>query len=403
MTKKKPEEVCTLPAFGRRKVACRACVVDGKPHVRRFLREALDEIGFITCECAHVTALDAVLDDPSGIDLVVVGSANGVQAAAVVEALAAKAFGGKVLLLGPRNATSVIAVRQLGMQRRLEMLPPLVTPFDSTSLHASVAALARKEAHPGPVIDATEALDAGWLELWYQPKFNARTLQLCGAEAQIRVRHPSWGLVPPAYFMPDRGDPCLSVLSNFVVNRVIEDWHYFTTEHCAVQIAVNLPFNFFRDPDSIVNLCRRMPNHPAFDGLIVELSAADVIADLDLARAVARQVRFSNIAISVDDLGAECLSLVGLDDFPFVEIKVDRQFVAGCADDRLKRIACRQILEVADGFGCRTVAEGVEHRADFFAIREMDFDMVQGLLLAKPMTAQKFALTSLRQPMTIPE
>jgi EAL domain-containing protein (putative c-di-GMP-specific phosphodiesterase class I) len=195
----------------------------------------------------------------------------------------------------------------------------------------------------------------------------------------------------------------LSVLSNFVVNRAIEDWHYFTTEHRAVQLAVNLPFNFFRDPDSIVNLCRRMPNHPAFDGLIVELSAVDVIADLDLARAVARQVRFSNIAISVDDLGAECLSLVGLDDFPFVEIKVDRQFVAGCADDRLKRVACRQILEVADGFGCRTVAEGVEHRADFFAVREMDFDMVQGFLLAKPMTAQKFALTSLRQPITIPD
>jgi EAL domain-containing protein len=280
MTYKKPEEISKLPAFGRRKVACRACVVDGKPHVRKFLRETLDEIGFITCECAHVAALDAVLDAPPGIDLIVVGSANGMQAAAVVEALAAKAYGGKVLLLGPRNASSVAAVRQLGMQRRLEMLPPLVTPFDSTSLHTSVAALARKEVHPEPVIDATEALDAGWLELWYQPKFNARTLQLCGAEAQIRVRHPSWGLVPPAYFASDRGDPCLSVLSNFVVNRAIEDWHYFTTEHRAVQLAVNLPFNFFRDPDSIVNLCSRMPNHPAFDGLIVELSAVDVIADL---------------------------------------------------------------------------------------------------------------------------
>jgi EAL domain-containing protein (putative c-di-GMP-specific phosphodiesterase class I) len=283
------------------------------------------------------------------------------------------------------------------------MLPPLVTPFDSTSLHESVAALARKEAQREPVIDAAEALKAGWLELWYQPKLNARTLQLCGAEALIRVRHPTWGLVPPAYFMPDRDDPCLSVLSNFVVNQAIEDWHYFTTQHHAVQIAVNLPFDFFRDPDSITNLCQRMPTHPAFDGLIVEINAADLIADLDLARAVARQVRFSNIAVSVDDLGSECLALVGLDDFPFVEVKVDRQFVAGCADDRLKRTACRQILEIADGFGCRTVAEGIETRADFFAVREMDFDMVQGFLFAKPMTAQKFALTSLRQPVTITE
>ena len=49
------------------------------------------------------------------------------------------------------------------------------------------------------------------------------------------------------------------------------------------------------------------------------------------------------------------------------------------------------------------VAQGIETRADFFAVREMDFDMVQGFLFAKPMTAQKFALTSLRKPVTIPE
>ena len=224
---------------------------------------------------------------------------------------------GDLLLLGPRNSSSVGAVRQLGSQRRLDMLPPLVTPFNSASLHQSVAALARKEAQREPVIDAAEALKAGWLELWYQPKFNARTLQLCGAEALIRVRHPTWGLVPPAYFIPDRDDPCLSVLSNFVVNQAIEDWHYFTTQHHAVPIAVNLPFDFSRDPDSITNLCQRMPTHPAFDGLIVEINAADLIADLDLARAVARQVRFSNIAVSVDDLGSECLGACRAGRLPF--------------------------------------------------------------------------------------
>ena len=175
MTKQQPEEALKLPTFGQRKMASRVCVVDGKPHVRKFLCETLEEIGFIACDCAHVAALDVALDEPLGVDLIVVGSANGVQAATVVEALAAKAFGGKVLLLGPRNSSSVAAVGQLGTQRGIEMLPPLVTPFDSTSLHESVAAFARKEAQRAPVIDATEALDAGWLELWYQPKFNART------------------------------------------------------------------------------------------------------------------------------------------------------------------------------------------------------------------------------------
>jgi EAL domain-containing protein (putative c-di-GMP-specific phosphodiesterase class I) len=80
---------------------------------------------------------------------------------------------------------------------------------------------------------------------------------------------------------------------------------------------------------------------------------------------------------------------------PFVEIKVDRKFVTGCADDRLKRTVCRQILDLADGYGARTLAEGVETKADFIAVREMGFDLVQGFLFAKPMTAKKFARTML--------
>ena len=56
---------------------------------------------------------------------------------------------------------------------------------------------------------------------------------------------------------------------------------------------------------------------------------------------------------------------------------------------------CCQILDLADRCGARTVAEGVETRADFLAVREMGFDLVQGFLFAKPVTAKKFARTIL--------
>jgi EAL domain-containing protein (putative c-di-GMP-specific phosphodiesterase class I) len=116
---------------------------------------------------------------------------------------------------------------------------------------------------------------------------------------------------------------------------------------------------------------------------------------LELAKSVARRLRFHNIAISIDDLGAEWPSLVGLDDFPFVEIKVDQVFIVGCANDQLKRTVCRGILDLADGYGARTVAEGVETRADFVAVREMGFQVVQGFLFGKAMTARKFGQTML--------
>jgi sensor c-di-GMP phosphodiesterase-like protein len=59
----------------------------------------------------------------------------------------------------------------------------------------------------------------------------------------------------------------------------------------------------------------------------------------------------------------------------------------------LKQSICRRILDLADSYGARTVAEGVETWADFLAVRELGFDLVQGYLFAKPMSAQKFAKT----------
>jgi EAL domain-containing protein (putative c-di-GMP-specific phosphodiesterase class I) len=401
MQNRHPEETIKLATFGRRKVKPRACVADGKQHIRKFVGEVLEEIGFITCECAQVGELGAILDAQLP-DLVVVGlSAGGIEATAMLNALAARAFDGKVLVLGPRDSLMVAAVHELGEQLGIAMLPLLATPFGTENLRSSVAALLPSEPPPSPPVDVAEALSAGWLELWYQPKINTRTLELSGVEALIRLRHPTWGIVPPASFIPDKGDPHFRALSDFVVGEAIKDWRYFTTQQYGVEIAINLPVAFLQDPESVASLCRQMPDHPAFQGLIIEIDAADVIRNLDQMKAVATRLRFSKIVISMDDLGLEWPSLVGLHDFPFVEIKVDRQLIAGCGDNQKNQTECRRILELADGFGARSVAEGVETRADFFTVREMGFDLVQGFLFAKPMTAQKLARTTLRQPVAV--
>jgi EAL domain-containing protein (putative c-di-GMP-specific phosphodiesterase class I) len=110
-----------------------------------------------------------------------------------------------------------------------------------------------------------------------------------------------------------------------------------------------------------------------------------------------------NIGISISEIGAEWPLLMEMDEFPFVEIKVDRGFVTQCGDDRLKQSTCRRILELADGFGARTVAVGVESRSDFLTARDLGFDMLQGYYFAKPMEARKFARRVLGRPVAIAE
>jgi len=157
-----------------------------------------------------------------------------------------------------------------------------------------------------------------------------------------------------------------------MISQVVADWRNFVADYRPVDISINLPISFLQNAASMLYLYQHLPDHPAFDGLIIEVNGTEVIKNLSLTQEIAKRGRFRKIAISIDDLGSEWSSLVGLQDFPFVEIKVDRQFVSGCGDDHLKRVMCRQIRELAESYGARTVAEGVENRADFLTVRELD-------------------------------
>lgn len=380
--------------FGRRKIVPHACIADRKQQVRALISEALQDLGFVTCECAQVGTLGAVLNVYLP-DLVIVGLSGGeVEAGEILTTLAGNRFGGMVLLLASGDSPAVGPLAELGQELGLAMLPLLPSPFGSENLRDSVAVLLPREL-PEPQIDIAEAVSAGWLELWYQAEVDARTLALRSAEALVRMRHPYWGVIQPAYFVPADGSPHFQILSEFVVDQAIADWHDFFAERKALDISINLSISFLRNAGCFEYLCKRLPNHPAFPGLIVEVDARKIVQDLSLARDLAKELRPHKMAISIDDLGTEWPSLIGLSEFPFVEIKVDGALVRGCADDGQKRKECQLIVELADTYGARTVAEGVETRGDFLAVREIGFDLVQGFLFGKPMTVQKFARTML--------
>lgn len=390
-------------AFGQRTLSPRVCIADNKPHIRTFLADALEDLGFITFECPRAADLKPLLDAQM-FNLVVLGlSAGGIEAGKVLETLASANFRGKVLPIAVPDSILSFATRQMARELGIATLPTLPTPFSAETLRQSVASLIPTEAPPSPAVDVAEALKAGWLELWYQRKIDIRTLIPRGAEALIRMRHPTWGVVLPGSFIPDCRDTAFHNLSEFVIERVIDDWRDFIERTGPVDLAINLPASFLHDDAAVRALCRRMPSHPAFGGLLIELKFADVIAGLDRIVDVAKRIRFHNIAVSIDGVGAEWPALMDMPVFPFAELKVDRQFVTGFGGDRLKQTVCRGVIDLAAGYGVRTVAEGVESRADFITAHELGFDVAQGFLFGKAMAARKFARTALTQPVTLPQ
>jgi EAL domain-containing protein (putative c-di-GMP-specific phosphodiesterase class I) len=372
------------------------CVTDGKEHIRRFLREALSEFRFVIQECVEAAELSAALDSRKP-DLVVLGlTAGATEACDMLQALADKDFEGKVLPFAPRDSAVVSTVQERAEKLGIALLPPLLMPFSNESLRESIATLLPDQS-AGPLIDMSEAVREDWIELWYQPKIDARALAMRGAEALLRVRHPVWGIVPPAYFAPDDNGGSDGV-SNAVISRAIEDWHRFFAQNGPVETAINLPIAVLKDHEAIGRLCKRLPTHAAFEGLVVEINGAELMRNLDAAIEAARTLRLHKVAIAIDDAGPEWLSVTDVSNFPFVEFKVGRKLVAGCADDRLKQSICRRLLELANFYGSRTVADGIDTWSDFLTVRDLGFDLVQGSLFAKPMSAAKFAQTCWAAP-----
>ena len=379
----------TTVKFGHRRIPPRACIIENKPHVRSFLAEILDDLGFITRECAGPD-FQEVLGD-FGPDLVVVGPLNGEADVRVLLLwLRAQSFAGRVMLFGGRSAPALIRSHEVGEQAGLTMLPPLGTPFRDADMHDKLAGYLPIPPAPSVPVDLDEALAGDWLEIWYQPKIAPRSLVPQGAEALVRVRHPTWGLIVPAYFVPAANDPYFHTLSHFVLARVAADSFAFTAGGHPVDISFNLPWPALEDATFITELVGKLPGDVRQARLAIEVDCADIVSDLGQVRQVAAQLAFRNIGLVIDDIGAEGAALAGRRELPVVEMKVSRKFVQGCADDRIKQAVCHEIAETAREVGARSVANGVEAQDDFMVVRDLGFDLVQGGMFAKPMQRQKF-------------
>src|SRR6478735_7471439 len=352
--------------FGRRPVPPRACVLENKMHVRTFLADMLDELGFIARE-AMTADIRTMLRDFRP-DLIVLGPIDGgPEVRAVMQTLRAQGYGGKIMLFGGRSSAALIRNYEFG----------------------ETAGLAIQPAPPLPV-DVDEALCNGWLELWYQSKINPRSLLPRGAEALVRVRHPTWGVVAPAYYIPGASDPFLHGLSQFVVARVLADSMQFAAGNHKVQISIRLPLQALEDMQFIDRLMAHLPDKVREDGFLIAVDCVDLVNELVSVRRIASQLAARNIGISIDGIDAQGATLAGQRELPVVEMKVDRKYIRGCGDDRIKQAHCAQIVAIARDTGAKSVAEGVETQSDFLVVRDLGFDLLQGHMFAKPMAPRKF-------------
>jgi EAL domain-containing protein (putative c-di-GMP-specific phosphodiesterase class I)/FixJ family two-component response regulator len=367
-----------------------AFIVDDEAQVRTFVANILVAAGFRAHQFQNSAEVELALAKQVPSIVVLDLSLGNSDAIEVIRNLAGIQFGGDVLLISGHDEATLEGVRGVGLHRGLSMLAPLHKPFRVDELRQRLASVIDVSPPATADISLKAALKNGWLELWYQPKIDLRTKLMCGAEALIRLRHPTQGLVQPGMFLPEAGDDLYHPLTDFVVRRALADWATFAKRRMTRRLAINVPASVLQRPDFVSTLRKHLPTHPDFPGLIVEITEDEAISDPELAREIAVQLKLYNVHVSIDDFGSGHSSLARLQDLPFAEIKLDRSFVQGCATDAHKRDMCQAVADLARRFGIVSVAEGVETREDLKVVSEIGYDVGQGFLFARPMSRDDF-------------
>ncbi len=241
-----------------------------------------------------------------------------------------------------------------------------------------------------PRIEIDEALRRGWLEMWYQPKIDLRRKCLAGAEALARIRHPTFGILLPASFLPNISEASIARLTEHAIIATLRNWSRFDDAGFNLHLAINVPVStLFKVPiPELVEEHR--PKVDRWPGIILEVQEDQIVRDIKAVHDIAAKLKESSITLAIDDFGAGFSSFSSLRELSFAELKLDRGFVKNCATDPTNAAICQTAIDLAHRFGSAAVAEGLESMADLSALTVMGCDFGQGVLISPPMPPERF-------------
>jgi diguanylate cyclase (GGDEF)-like protein len=244
------------------------------------------------------------------------------------------------------------------------------------------------------VRDLRRAVERGELQLVYQPKIDAASLQVTAAEALLRWHHPTRGLVSPALFIPlAERHGLISTIGDWVIEEACRQAAAWRDQGLRMRVAINLSNHQMRQTDLVQRLADTVARHGLRPHRITcEITETVAMEDAAHTREAFEQLRRAGLHVSIDDFGTGHSSLAVLRRLPAEELKIDRSFVNDLATSADARRIVQAIIQMAHSLSLRVVAEGVETEDQRDLLLASGVDEMQGYLFAKPMSAASLAL-----------
>ena len=228
--------------------------------------------------------------------------------------------------------------------------------------------------------------------LYYQPKVNLQSGRVVGMEALIRWMHPQQGLLEPHEFMPVVEAHELVVrIGDWVIDRTLRQIQAWQQLGEKIQVSVNVAARQIQCADFIEKLERQLAAYPEVQPAqleleILETSALETIQTADVVSTARDRL---GIYFALDDFGTGYSSLSYLKRLPARTLKIDQSFVRGMLVDKEDQALVEAIIKLANIFGRKVIAEGVESERHGEALLALGCEVVQGYGVAMPLPADE--------------
>ena len=233
-----------------------------------------------------------------------------------------------------------------------------------------------------------EAIEKGWIEVYYQPEVRALTRRVCGFEALARWRDPERGLISPGVFVPVLEDAHLvDRLDLYVLQRVCEDLQRIRKDAAmdVTHISVNLSRVDFQLNDMLqeVEIICRAHGVPR-EFLHIEITESALNESDTFLKTEIGRLRGQGFELWMDDFGSGYSSLNNLKDFQFDVLKIDMAFLRDFATKPQSRVILSAVVDMAKKLGLHTLAEGVETEEQYAFLKSIGCETLQGYLFSPP-------------------
>jgi PAS domain S-box-containing protein len=238
--------------------------------------------------------------------------------------------------------------------------------------------------------DLARALDGGQLRLVYQPVVDLALHRTTSVEALLRWRHPGYGEVSPAEFIPLAEESALiDELGRWVLATATAT--VAALPHPELGVAVNVSARHVRSGALLTDVLAALESSGLAPARLTLEITESVLLDDEHVTEELSALRRLGVRVAVDDFGTGWSSLAYLVGLPIDVLKMDRQFLADVETDPQRRALCSSVLHLGTSLGLAVVVEGVETRPELQLLRDMGHRYIQGFLLARPMGAEALA------------